>query len=161
MLKTVCGQNPIFSSKKETRIFGNKEYILENCIQGDVGILRAHQADKHGNLRFRLDSRNFNPLVAQAAGLTIVEVEEFVDQIHPDDIHLSGIYVDMMVQADPEKHIEKLKFQNSREEETPQKLEIAKRISDEFKDGMIINLGIGLPNLAAGFIRKQECHSTK
>ena len=75
-----------------------------------------------------------------------------MEEISPDDIHLPGIYVDIMVQADPEKHIEKMKLQYGQEDETPQKLKIARRVSDEFKDGMIINLGIGLPNLASRFI---------
>jgi 3-oxoacid CoA-transferase len=152
LLKTVCGPKPKFSSIKETKFFDEREYILEDCIQGDVGILRAYQADNYGNLRFRLSSRNFNPLVAQASQIAIVEVEEFVDYLHPDDIHLSGVYIDMMIQADPEKRIEKIKSQDQQNDESPQKLKIAKRVSEEFKDGMVINLGIGLPNLSTKFI---------
>jgi 3-oxoacid CoA-transferase len=155
-LKIICGENPKFLPAKETKHINGRECILEEGIRGDISILRAHQADKFGNLRFRLTSRNFNPLMAQASELTIVEVEEFVDQLLPDDIHLPGIYVDVMIQADLEKQFEKIKFLDHKLDETPQKLKIAQRVSEEFKEGMVVNLGIGLPDLAALFIKNMN-----
>jgi 3-oxoacid CoA-transferase subunit A len=73
-------------------------------------LVKAHTADKSGNLRFRLTARNFNPAVAMAGKVTIVEVEEIVETgaIPPDQVHLPGIYVHRLVlNATPEKRIEK------------------------------------------------------
>ena len=76
----------------------------------DVSLVKAHRADKSGNLQFRLTARNFNPAVAMAGKLCIVEVEEVVEigDLDPDHIHLPGIYVQrIVVNANPEKRIEK------------------------------------------------------
>ena len=76
----------------------------------DIALVKADVADKSGNLRFRLTARNFNPAVAMAGKLCIVEVEKIVEvgELAPDDIHLPGIYVHRIVlNATPEKRIEK------------------------------------------------------
>jgi 3-oxoacid CoA-transferase subunit A len=82
--------------------------ILERGIVADVALVRAHRADAAGNLRYRLTARNFNPLVATAGRLTIVEAEQIVDDyLDPDDIHTPGIYVQRIVPVeDPTKDIE-------------------------------------------------------
>ena len=73
----------------------------------DVALVKAHRADAAGNLRYRLTARNFNPLVATAGKLTLVEAEEIVDFITPDDIHTPGIYVQRIVPVeDTTKDIE-------------------------------------------------------
>jgi len=75
-----------------------------------VALIKAHVADRSGNLRFRLTSRNFNPAAATAGKICVVEVEEIVENgaIAPDDVHLPGIYVHRIVRnAHPAKHIEK------------------------------------------------------
>lgn len=138
------------------KVINGNQYLLEYGIKGDLSILRAHQADKYGNLRFRLSSRNFNPLVAQAGDITIVEVEEFVDKIDPDDVHLPGIYVDFLLKAEKEKQIEKIKIFNEQSSESPEKIKIAIRLCEEFKDRMIINLGIGLPTLALQYNKNKN-----
>jgi 3-oxoadipate CoA-transferase, alpha subunit len=89
---------------RETRIFGDREYLLEYALPLDYAFIRAHQADAFGNLRFRRSQRNFNPLMAMAARITVVEVEEeilAVGAIDPDDIHLSGIFVHRLVKIPP------------------------------------------------------------
>jgi 3-oxoacid CoA-transferase subunit A len=94
---------------KETRMFNNKEYLMEYAFDLDFSIIKAWKGDTQGNLVFRKTSRNFNPLVAMAGKITIVEVEELVEagQIDPDHIHLPGIYVHRIFQGtDYEKRIE-------------------------------------------------------
>jgi 3-oxoacid CoA-transferase subunit A len=89
---------------RETRIFNGREYLLEEALPLDYAFIRATQADEAGNLRFRRSQRNFNPLMAMAARVTIVEVEEdFLPRgaIDPDDVHLPGIYVHRMVKVPP------------------------------------------------------------
>ena len=85
---------------RETRVFHGREYLLEEALPVDVAFIRAWKADTFGNLLFRRSQRNFNPLMAMAAKLTIVEVEEdFLapGEIDPDQVHTSGIFVHRMV----------------------------------------------------------------
>ena len=94
---------------KESRIFGDKEYLMEYAFDIDYSIVKAWKGDAHGNLIFRKTSRNFNPLVAMAGKITIAEVEELVPagELDPDHIHLPGIYVHRIFQGvDYEKRIE-------------------------------------------------------
>jgi 3-oxoacid CoA-transferase subunit A len=86
---------------KETREIGGKHCVLENAIRGDFAIVKAWKGDKWGNLVFKKTSRNFNPLVAQAGKVTIVEVEELVEvgAIDPDQVHLPSIYVHRIFQG--------------------------------------------------------------
>lgn len=84
------------SPKKEMRKFNNREYILEHSLTADFAIIKAQKADTFGNLLFNKTARNFNPIMATAAKTTIVEVEELVNlgDIDPEQVHLSGAYVD-------------------------------------------------------------------
>ncbi len=86
---------------RETRRFNGRDYLLEYALPVDYAFVRAHRADAFGNLQFRLAQRNFNPLMAMAAKVTIVEVEEEVvpvGGIDPDHVHTSGIFVHRLVQ---------------------------------------------------------------
>ncbi len=92
------------------REFDGKTYVMERSLVPAVSLVKAHRADKSGNLQFRLTARNFNPAVAMAGKLCIVEVEEVVETgaMAPDQIHLPGIYVHRIVHnPTPEKRIEK------------------------------------------------------
>lgn len=94
---------------KESRMFDDKEYLMEYAFNIDFSIVKAWKGDSHGNLIFRKTSRNFNPLVAMAGKITIAEVEELVPagELDPDHIHLPGIYVHRIFQgANYEKRIE-------------------------------------------------------
>src|ERR1700688_3032828 len=85
---------------RETRAFQGREYVLPL----DYAFIRAYQADEAGNLRFRRSQRTFNPLMAMAARVTIVEVEEDIlarGAIDPDDVHLPGVYVHRRVKSPP------------------------------------------------------------
>jgi 3-oxoacid CoA-transferase subunit A len=90
---------PIADGKPEAE-FDGRRYILERGIVADVALVRARWADRFGNLRYRLTSRNFNPLVATAGRVTVAEAEEIVDVIEPDDIMTPGIYVQRLVLAE-------------------------------------------------------------
>jgi 3-oxoacid CoA-transferase subunit A len=92
---TPTGAGTVVEEGKETREIDGRRYILERALPGDLALVRAHTADRFGNLRFWRTARNFNPVMATAAKHTIVECDHLVDngRIDPDDVHLSGIYV--------------------------------------------------------------------
>ncbi len=107
---TRTGVGTLIAEGKESREFHGNEYILEEAIYADVSLVKAYKADASGNLVFRKTARNFNPEVAMAGKLCIVEVEQLVEvgELLPDEIHLPGIYVHrIIVNATPEKRIEK------------------------------------------------------
>jgi len=103
------GVGTLIAEGKETREFDGHQYILEHALVPEVSLVKAWKADKSGNLIFRRTARNFNPAVAMAGKLTVVEVEEIVEtgSFDPDAVHLPGIYVHRIVlNAHPEKRIE-------------------------------------------------------
>ena len=107
---TKTGVGTRIAEGKETREFDGENYLMERAIKGDYGIVKAAKADTFGNLVFNKTARNFNPLCAMAAKITVVEVEEMVDigEIDPDDVHLSGVYVDYIyLGQNYDKRIEK------------------------------------------------------
>ena len=107
---TKTGVGTLVAEGKELREFGGETYVMEHSLVPDVALVKAYVADTSGNLRFRLTARNFNPAVAMAGKVCIVEVEKIVEvgELAPDDIHLPGIYVHRIVlNATPEKRIEK------------------------------------------------------
>lgn len=107
---TKTGVGTVVAEGKELREFDGEAYIMERSLVPELSLVKAYRADKSGNLQFRLTARNFNPAVAMAGKLCIVEVEHIVEngQIAPDDIHLPGIYVHRIVHSpNPEKRIEK------------------------------------------------------
>jgi 3-oxoacid CoA-transferase subunit A len=107
---TRTGVGTLVAEGKEVREFDGHQYIMERALVPDIALVKAWKADHSGNLVFRLTARNFNPAVAMAGKITVVEVEELVPTgaIAPDDVHLPGIYVHrIVVNATPEKRIEK------------------------------------------------------
>ena len=107
---TATGVGTPVAEGKESKVFGDREYILEEAITGDYAFVKAWKADKSGNCIFRKTSRNFNPLVAKAGKTTIVEVEEIVEvgELDPDHIHLPGVYVQhVLLASNLEKRIER------------------------------------------------------
>jgi len=107
---TKTGVGTVVAEGKELREFDGETYVMERSLVPDVALVKAHVADKSGNLRFNLTARNFNPAAAMAGKICIVEVEKIVEvgELAPDDIHLPGIYVHRIVlNANPEKRIEK------------------------------------------------------
>ena len=107
---TRTGVGTLVAEGKETREFDGATYVMERALNPHVALVKAHKADKSGNLVFRRTARNFNPACAMAGKITVVEVEQLVEtgEIDPDDVHLPGIYVHrIVVNANPEKRIEK------------------------------------------------------
>lgn len=98
---------PIAEGKSEAE-FDGQRCILERGIVADVALVRAHQADREGNLRYRMTARNFNPLVAAAGRMTIAEAEEVVDgYLDPEDVITPGVFVQRVVPVvSPIKDIE-------------------------------------------------------
>ncbi|TWG97763.1 3-oxoacid CoA-transferase subunit A [Nocardioides sp. J9] len=101
------------SPEKPVMVFetrdGEQEFVLEEAIVSDFGLVRAWKGDRHGNLLFRDSARNFNPLAAMAGRVTIAEVEELVEpgEIYPNHVHLPGVYVHRVVPLTPEQAADK------------------------------------------------------
>ena len=107
---TRTGVGTLVAEGKETREFDGHVYVMERALVPEVSLVKAWKADVSGNLIFRRTARNFNPAVAMAGRITVVEVEEIVPigSFDPDAVHLPGIYVQRIVlNAHPEKRIEK------------------------------------------------------
>ncbi len=101
----------IASPKKETRVFGGREYVLEEGIVTDYALVRASVGDRTGNLIFHKATRNFNPLCAMAGRITVAEVEELVEPgaLDPETVHLPGVFVQRIVHVGPQgKRIERV-----------------------------------------------------
>ena len=86
---------------KEEREINGKRYVLEKPLKGDVALLKADRGDRWGNLTYNKSARNFNPTMAQAADLSIVQIREFVElgQIDPEHVVTPGIFIDRMVEV--------------------------------------------------------------
>lgn len=98
------------SAPKEVRTFNGADYVLEESLTPDYGLVHAWRGDRHGNLVFHATAMNFNPLCAMAGRITIAEVEELVEPgaLDPAQVHVPGIFVQRVVLAGPgEKRIEK------------------------------------------------------
>ena len=105
---TKTGVGTLVAEGKETKVFDGEEYVMERGLFGDIALVKAWKGDTSGNLIYRKAARNFNPMMATAATVTVVEVEELVEagEIEPDQIHTPGIYVDRIVKGAFEKRIE-------------------------------------------------------
>lgn len=107
---TPTGVGTIVADGKETREFDGRKYVMERWIKGDFALVKAWKGDKWGNLVFRKTARNFNPMIATAAPVTIAEVEQLVEvgELDPDNIHVPSIFVKRIFQGeDHEKRIER------------------------------------------------------
>lgn len=161
---TPDGGVAITSKAREARQFNGRDYIMEEAITGEIALVKAWKADEFGNLVFRGTSRNFNPDCAKAGKFCIAEVEEVVPSgsLTPEDIHLPGVFVKAIVVApDVEKKIERLTITKEASADSPAptpaalvRERIVRRAALELKDGMNVNLGIGIPTLASNYLPK-------
>ncbi|RQO33207.1 succinyl-CoA--3-ketoacid-CoA transferase [Herminiimonas sp. KBW02] len=106
---TKTGVGTVVSEGKDVREFDGEKYVMERALVADISIVKAYKADKAGNLVYRRTARNFNPNVAMAGKITVVEVEELVEigEIDPDHVHTPGIFIHRIVlNAHPQKRIE-------------------------------------------------------
>lgn len=106
---TATGYGTPVAEGKEAREINGRNYILEPAITGDFAIVKGWKADHFGNVVYRHTAQNFNPVVATAGRITVVEVEEIVEpgELDPTQIHTPGIYVDRLICGSFEKRIEK------------------------------------------------------
>ncbi|KAI1775858.1 succinyl-CoA:3-ketoacid-coenzyme A transferase subunit B [Hypoxylon cercidicola] len=146
---------------KETRVFNGKSYIMETALPGDVAVLRAWKVDEAGNCVFKYTTKTYAGLMAKAARVAIVEAENIVPigSIEPDAVDLPGIFIDRIVPATAPKNFEVLKVAPPKEDASsgkPTTLDarnrIARRAAKELHDGYYVNLGVGIPTLAASYL---------
>ncbi|KAI1453856.1 succinyl-CoA:3-ketoacid-coenzyme A transferase subunit B [Annulohypoxylon moriforme] len=147
---------------KETRVFNGKSYIMETALPGDVAILRAWKVDEAGNCVFKYTTKTYAGLMAKAARIAIVEAENIVPigSIDPDVVDLPGIFIDRIVPATAPKNFEVLKIAPPKSDAStsskPATLDsrnrIARRAAKELHDGYYVNLGVGIPTLAASYL---------
>ena len=106
---TPTGYGTLVAEKKETREFDGRKYVMERGLRADFALVKAWKGDRWGNLIYRKTARNFNPVMATAAKVTIAEVEELVEvgELDPDKVHTPGIFVQRIVVSTGEKRVEK------------------------------------------------------
>jgi 3-oxoacid CoA-transferase subunit A len=115
---TKTGVGTLIAEGKETKVFGDQEYVLEQGIFADLSLVKAWKADETGNVVFRKTARNFNVPAATCGKVCVVEVEEIVPtgSLDADAIHLPGVYVQRLVLGAP--YDKKIEFTTTRERET-------------------------------------------
>ena len=115
---TPTGVGTIVADGKEVREFDGRSYLLERSLTADFALIKAWKGDRLGNLVYRKTARNFNPMMAAAATITIAEVEQVVEpgELDPDQVATPGIYVKRVVVCpQPEKRIERRMIRRSAE----------------------------------------------
>jgi 3-oxoacid CoA-transferase subunit A len=111
---TPTGAGTVVADGKETRTIDGRLHVLEKPLRADLAIVRAAVGDRFGNLRFYRTSRNFNPLMATAADVTVAEVDRLVDvgAIDPDDVHLPGLFVKRIIEVRDHQNV--IEFRTTR-----------------------------------------------
>ncbi|KWU42338.1 3-oxoacid CoA-transferase [Rhodotorula sp. JG-1b] len=154
---------------REVREFNGRGYLMEEAIIGDYALVKVWKADEYGNCVFRYAAQNFSGAMARSARMTIVEAEEIVPigSLDPNHVHLPGIFVDRVVQSTAPKQVEVevLREETSSDSDSSasstastksearlRRERIVKRAAKELKEGMYVNLGVGMPMLAPSFL---------
>jgi len=165
---TPTGVGTDLAQGKEEREFGGRRFLLETALRADFAFIRAARGDPHGNLVYRGGSRNFNPLFATAAGVTIAEVDEVVaeGELDPEAVITSGIHVDRVVRCERPLAPEVLRkiaaalgrsmdIEVREREVGPRGIPpdmMALRVAGLLHRGEYVNLGLGLPALVSNYI---------
>lgn len=165
---TATGVGTVVEESKEKRFFNGRRYLLETALRADFAFIRAHQADAMGNLVYRRTARNFNPLFATAANVTIAEVDEVVDEgvLDPELIVTPGIFIHRLVRRETPlrketvldlvrrlgRHVQVAEGGNDDNGRGLSPELMALRTARLLSPGQYVNLGIGLPTLVSDFI---------
>ena len=176
---TPTGVGTVVAEGKEVREIDGRKYLFERPLRADLAIVRAAVSDRFGNLRFYRTARNFNPLMATAAKVTVVEADRVVPTgvIDPDDVHLPGLYVKRIVEVPEHRDVIEHRTtaraargrssptrparargarERDRDQEGPRvswtREQMVRRAAAEVAPGQIVNLGIGMPTEVANYI---------
>jgi 3-oxoacid CoA-transferase len=162
---TPTGVGTQVAEGKEHRTFGGREYVLETALRADYAFIRAHRADRHGNLVYRRGGRNLHPAFASGARVTIAEVDEVVEpgEIDPECVVTPGVYVDRVVKTEHPLDVEEIRALSRRYGRAihveprpdigglPADL-MARRAALLLREGEYVNLGLGLPTLLSNYV---------
>lgn len=143
----------------ETRLINEVEHLYVPAIRGNVAFIRAWQADKAGNLSYRMTEQNFNRAMATAADIVVAEVEEILPlgAIKPENIHTPSCFVDYLVHAPlQEEDLGSSSKVDLSNKPTEERLHMAKRALQELKEGDIVNVGVGIPTIVADLIKPSD-----
>lgn len=157
------GNGVLFSEPKQTWTDDKgRKFLLEKALWGDVAVIKAWKADRHGNLVYRMAAGNFNYEMAKAGKYVIAEVEELVDELPPSSIHTPCVFVDaVVVGEDKSKPVERIcntanmSAASKKEKEDHKawlRFKIAKRAAQEINKPAFMNLGIGIPTMVPSFV---------
>jgi 3-oxoacid CoA-transferase len=168
------GEEPTLVTKpRDVKIFNGRKYLMEEALTADFSIIKGWKADEKGNVIFNKSARNFNIDAAKAGKICIVEVEEIVPTgfINPDHVHLPHIFVQRLVQCN--FYQKRIEFRTTSSDLgdvesaflaqhqgkgkdlsvlAKRRIRMARRAAKDVKDGMYINIGIGIPTLVTNFI---------
>jgi 3-oxoacid CoA-transferase len=166
---TPTGVGTLVAEGKEHRTFGGREYILESALRADYAFIRAHRADRHGNLVFRRGARNLHPPFATGARTTLAEVDEVVapGELDPESVVTPGIYVDRVIRTEHPLAVDEVRALSRRYGRAihveprpdlgglPPDL-MARRAALLLAEGEYVNLGLGLPTLLSNYVTAER-----
>ncbi|WP_245645195.1 3-oxoacid CoA-transferase [Pseudonocardia acaciae] len=157
---TRTGVNTAIAEGKEVRRLNGVDHVLETALPVDYSLIRGFRGDRFGNIQFRGNGANFMPAFAKAGRVVIVEVDEVVDEIAPEDVDLPGVFVDRVVRTDLTLPVDFIASQRKAPTTRASydgrpawsRAEMAEVAADMLPDPSYVNLGLGIPTLISNYI---------